>query len=317
MIENPSPITLRVVDTDEEADGVKSLRLARPGGGELPPWSPGAHIDLHLGGGMVRQYSLCGAVTDVDSWRIAVLRDPDSRGGSIRIHEGLAVGDEIEVSGPRNNFPLVPAEEYLFIAGGIGITPLLPMIEAAATAGASWRLLYGGRNRASMAFVSELHCYGEAVTLAPQDEVGLLNVARVVADTRPRAHVYACGPEPLVAAVKTACAARAPETVHFERFTATPAIPRDDETAFEVELHRSRLVISVPPRSSIVDVLGEAGVDVATVCKEGICGSCETRVLAGVPDHRDSVLTDAEKATGESMMICVTRALSPRLVLDL
>jgi ferredoxin-NADP reductase len=220
------------------------------------------------------------------------------------------------VRGPRNNFPLLPAPRYLFVAGGIGITPILPMIGAADAAGADWRLLYGGRTRSSMAFREQLAAYGDRVAIRPQDETGLLDLAGFLGDRTPDTLVYCCGPEPLLAAAERHCAD--PGTLRVERFRPTePAAEAGEGTAFEVVLARSGRTLSVPPGTSILEVVEAAGVQVLSSCREGTCGTCETDLLEGEAEHRDVLLTPDERAANESMMICVSRARCPRLVLDL
>lgn len=294
------------------ADGVVSLELAATDGTALPPWSPGSHVDLQLPGGFVRQYSLCGDPADRSVYRIGVLREPQGRGGSGAVHDVLSVGDELALVGPRNNFPLVDAPSYLFVAGGIGITPILPMVAAVADGPAPWRLLYGGRQRASMAFVPSLSPYGDRVEIRPQDETGLLELDALLGNIARDCAVYCCGPEPLIQAVEDRCPA---DQLHVERFAARAV--SGDEAPFEVELSQSGRVLPVPRGTSVLHALEAAGVPVLSSCREGTCGTCETGVLAGLPDHRDSVLTPAERAVGDIMMICVSRALTPRLVLDL
>lgn len=298
----------------ELATGVVGLDLAPLGEALLPEWTPGAHIDLHLPGGLVRQYSLCGDPADRGRWRIAVLREPDSRGGSACVHDKLAVGDELSVAGPRNHFPLVAADDYLFIAGGIGITPILPMVAAAERAGRRWRLVYGGRTRAAMAFRDELARYAEHVVLRPQDDYGLLDLDAALHGIGPGAAVYCCGPEPLLQAVEARCPAG---LLHLERFAPKEPDPNAADTEFAVVLAGSGRVVPVPAGCSILAALEADGVDVLSSCQEGTCGTCETGVLDGVPDHRDSVLTRAEQAAGDVMMICVSRAVTARLTLDL
>ena len=205
-------ISLIVKEKTTLARDVAGLTLVSADGVELPPWSPGAHIDLHLPGGLVRQYSLCGDPAERSSWRVAILREPDGRGGSACVHDYLAAGDFVAAAGPRNNFPLVDAGAYLFIAGGIGITPILPMLAAAR---APWRLAYGGRSVSSMAFLRELACWGDRVTVWPQDEHGLLDLDALLADLSPGTAVYCCGPEPLLRAVADRCPLAA---LHLERF---------------------------------------------------------------------------------------------------
>jgi ferredoxin-NADP reductase len=308
-----------VVDkTEIVADRVVALTLRRPGNQDLPGWNPGAHVDLHLGPDLVRQYSLCGDPAERDQWQIAVLREQDSRGGSERVH-ALRAGESLRLRGPRNRFPLVPAQRYAFIAGGIGITPILPMVAGAHLAGAEWNLLYGGRTRDSMAFRELLSGYGERVALRPQDEYGLLDLAAVVGQPRADTLVYCCGPEPLLAAVEAACASWPKGALHVERFAARPADaqPGARDTTIEVECRASGLTLEVRPGTSILHAAEAAGLPVASSCQEGICGTCETAVLEGEPDHRDSVLSEVERDSGEVMMICCSRARSPRLVLDL
>lgn len=300
-----------------EAEGVLSVTLARPDGIPLPPWTPGAHIELDLGPGLRRQYSLCGDPADRRRWRIAVLHEPAGRGGSDFVHTRLRPGDILPVTGPRNHFALDPAEEYLFIAGGIGITPLLPMLATASTAGASWRLLYGGRCRKSMAFLEVVEGYGDRVRILPQDEIGLLPVADAVRTAGERAIVYCCGPATLLAAVQDCCNDQG-RSLRIERFAAGPAEPRQGpDGSFEVVCERSGVTVLVDAGQTVLQALEDAGLPVPYSCQEGICGTCETAVLNGDIDHRDSVLSDAERAAGDTMFICVSRSRSSRLVLDL
>ncbi|MFJ4937767.1 PDR/VanB family oxidoreductase [Streptomyces pseudovenezuelae] len=303
-----------VVDRrDSAADGVLALTLRHPLGEQLPAWEPGAHIDVVLGPGLERQYSLCGDPSDRTSWRIAVLREPAGRGGSAHVHEQLRQGGKVRVRGPRNHFALRPAPRYRFIAGGIGITPILPMLAAAQAAGAEWTLLYGGRTRDSMAFTEELSRYGDRVTVAPQDESGLLDLASVLDGVPEGTLVYCCGPGPLLDAVQEHCPAG---LLHVERF-APKEQPEGENTQFEVELAQTGTTVTVAPDVSVLDAVRATGVEVLFSCTEGTCGTCETDVLDGTPDHRDSVLTDEEREAGETMMICVSRCRGKKLVLDL
>jgi len=309
---------LLITARETRAEGVVSLTLADPDGAQLPAWTPGAHIDLLLGD-IVRQYSLCGPQGDQHTWRIAVLLDPDGRGGSRRVHDTLRPGDIVAVRGPRNHFPLHPVPRYIFIAGGIGITPILPMIAVATEAGADWRLYYGGRGLDSMAFRDELEPHGDRVTVWPQDTQGLLPLDQILADPAQGVLVYCCGPEGLLAAAEQRCVAWPAGALHVERFAPRPQPePADgEETSFEVVCQRSGLTVTVPPGKSIIDALEEQGVSVLSSCQEGVCGTCETRVLEGVPEHRDSLLSADERAANEYMMVCVSRSKSSRLVLDL
>ncbi|WP_226350458.1 MULTISPECIES: PDR/VanB family oxidoreductase [unclassified Pseudonocardia] len=297
------------------ADDVVLLTLRDPSGAELPEWTPGAHLDLVLTADLVRQYSLCGDPGERSVYRVAVLREPAGRGGSAHVHDVVAEGDTVLVRGPRNRFALVDAPGYVFVAGGIGITPLVPMIAAAHAAGADWRLVHGGRSRASMAFSELAGRHPDRVALVPQDEAGLLDVAGIVAAAAGRP-VYCCGPEGLLAAVE-AEGERLGVPVHVERFSARPGALDGPDEAFEVELSGSGTVVAVPAGCSILDALEGAGIATLSSCREGTCGTCETGVLAGEPDHRDSLLTEEEQASNEVMMLCVSRSRSPRLVLEL
>jgi ferredoxin-NADP reductase len=315
-----TPTTLTVAARTPVANGVVCLTLRRPDGGPLPSWTPGAHIDVLLegdAGGLVRQYSLCGHPAERGAWQIAVLREPQGRGGSAHVHDHLREGATVRVRGPRNNFPLRPATRHLFIAGGVGITPILPMIEAAEAAGADWSLLYGGRTRTSMAFLDRLAPHGDRVLIRPQDEYGLLDLAAHLGVPKEGTLVHACGPEPLLRAVQEQCADWPPGTLGVERFAPVPAAETGAAAAFELELARSGLTLTVPPDRSVLETVEEAGVEVDFSCREGTCGTCETDVLDGRPDHRDSLLTEEERAAGDTMLICVSRSCGPRLVLDL
>jgi ferredoxin-NADP reductase len=309
--------TLRVTAKEVQADGVLTLELAAPSGGRLRDWTPGSHIDLVLPNGLTRQYSLCGDRFDPFRYRVGVLREPAGRGGSAFVHDELAVGDLVGVGGPRNNFPLVPSEQYLFVAGGIGITPLLPMIDQARRLGADWRLLYGGRRRASMAFRDELGPHGDRVLLRPEDEFGLLDLRGFLGEPRDGVRLYCCGPAPLLAAMEAVAAEWPPHALRTERFVADERAAPVRSTPFEVELARTGVTVTVSTGATVLDAVGAAGVDVLSSCRQGICGTCETTVLAGEPDHRDTLLDDDERAAGDCMYICVSRASSDRLVLDL
>ncbi|HEY4422391.1 MAG TPA: PDR/VanB family oxidoreductase [Pseudonocardia sp.] len=314
-----SELDLLVADRQVAADGVLALTLRHPDGGELPGWTPGAHVDLVLSDDLTRQYSLCGDPAERSAWQVAVLQEPDGRGGSAFVHDKLSTGTTVRVRGPRNHFPLEPATRYLFIAGGIGITPIVPMLGAATAAGADWQLVYGGRTAASMAFVEQLRTtHGEErVVLRPQDEHGLLDLDSLLGEPADGTLVYCCGPGPLLDAVEQRCASWPSGSLHTERFTPKEQGEPVLSGTFEVELAQSGTTLSVPPDRSILEVLEDAGIQVLSSCQEGTCGTCETVVLAGEVDHRDSLLTDEEMAANDTMFICVSRAACPRLVLDL
>lgn len=310
-----------VVAREQLASEVVGFEL-EPTTGIVPRWEAGAHVDVHLRAptaddpaDLVRQYSLCGDPT-ATSLRIAVLRDPHGRGGSAHLHDAVHEGDRLRLAAPRNNFPLVPAPAYLFIGGGIGITPLLPMIEQARSAGAEWSLVYGGRSRSSMAFLDQVEQYPQT-RIVTEDEHGLPDLTTLLARPRAGCLIYCCGPEALLDAVQDASAHWPAGSLHFERFR-----PRHDaldapSQPFEVVLARTGKTLPVPAGRSILETLAEAGVTVLSSCREGTCGTCETDVVAGEVDHRDALLTDTEKAANDSMMICVSRAKGDRLVLDL
>jgi ferredoxin-NADP reductase len=303
------------------AERVVGLTLTEPQGRELPGWEPGAHVDLMLSDGLVRQYSLCGDPREADVWRVGVLLDPNSRGGSRYVHDNLVDGASVRVRGPRNHFSLVDSPRYRFVAGGIGITPILAMLEAVQRAGNEWTLLYGGRTRASMAFATDLaERYPERVTVWPQDERGLLDLESLLKDPQDNTLVYSCGPEALLSAVEQQCAHWPAGALHIERFAAK-APPAEQAAAalerFEVVCHRSGITVEVSADLSILEALEDADVPILGSCYEGVCGTCEAAILEGTPDHRDSVLTEAEQASGTVLMTCVSRSRTERLVLDL
>ena len=309
---------VRVEAIGVEAAGVISLSLVRPDGQQLPAWQPGAHIDVCLPSGLIRQYSLCGEI-GANRWRIGVLQEPDGRGGSQQIHHECQIGDLLTVRGPRNHFPLISAPSYLFIAGGIGVTPLLPMLATAISSGADWRFLYGGRSQASMAFVEELADLGDRVAVRPQDRFGLLDLSPAISAVSVETAVYCCGPEPLIAAVEGTCARLGRPAPRVERFAAKPIDPAEVGSAesFTVVIESTGQELKVGVDEVILEVLEANGVAIDSSCREGICGTCETPVRSGSVDHRDWVLTDDEKAAGDCLMVCVSRASTSRLVLGL
>ncbi|MGW7409018.1 PDR/VanB family oxidoreductase [Streptomyces sp. NPDC054833] len=306
----PRSRALRLLVTSHEtvADGVVRLRLE---GRALPRWEPGAHLDLVLPSGLVRQYSLCGDPENTSSYTVATRLVPDGRGGSREVHEQLAEGMELEVRGPRNRFPLVEAPSYVFVVGGIGITPVLPMLRALPES-AEWRLLYGGRSRASMPFLEEVEkVAGDRLTVVAEDEEGRPDLDALFADVTEGAAVYCCGPEGLMAAVEERLPAGA--ALHLERFA--PRASFDGNAEFELELRRSGRTSTVPADSTVLAAVRKELPDTAYSCEQGFCGTCQQRVLEGEVEHRDELLTDAERA--DSMLICVSRARSERLVLDM
>ena len=300
---------LAVTHRVDEADGVVSLHLVDPEGAPLPEWDPGSHVDVVLPDGTARQYSLCGAGT---GWAISVLDVQDGHGGSAWIHANAHEGTALQVRGPRNHFALVPAQRYVFIAGGIGITPIIAMVREAERRGADWRLAYGGRSRSSMAFADELEELGDQVRLVPQDTEGLIDLAEVLGAPQIGTAVYCCGPEPLLQAVEHECSSWPPGTLHIERFSAEP-VDTSHDGSFEVVAKQTGISVVVPPDRSILDVLADHGIDIPTSCGEGVCGTCETRVLEGDVEHRDALLTDAERAENTAMMVCCHEPVRPGL----
>ena len=310
-------VSLRVTAKDVAADGVVVLTLAHPAGARLPDWTPGAHIDLVLPDGTTRQYSLCGDRFDAHTYRVGVLREPAGRGGSAYVHDVLQAGDVVGVGGPRNNFALVPSQRYLFVAGGIGITPLLPMVHQADMLDADWTLVYGGRRRASMAFLDELAGYGDRVHVLPEDRHGLLDLPTWLGTPAPDVKVYCCGPGPLLDAVESACAGWPAHALRTERFLAKEQGAPVRDRPFDVVLARTGATVTVDLDRTVLDAVRDAGVDVLSSCRQGTCGTCETDVLEGTPDHRDSILGDTERDANDCMFLCVSRSCSDRLVLDL
>ncbi|MGY4648237.1 PDR/VanB family oxidoreductase [Mycobacterium sp. URHB0021] len=309
---------LQIASMHRQADGVLSLELRAANGASLPEWTPGAHIEIELADGIVRHYSLCGDPDDDQLWRIAVLREPAGRGGSKLIHETIRPGDVVSARGPRNNFTLVDSDRYLFIAGGIGITPILPMVREVATRGKPWSLLYGGRKLASMAFVDELgEISGGDLQVMPEDEHGLLDLDRFIGAPRTHTAVYCCGPGPLIEAVEQRCTRWPAGALHVERFTPKDVSGSCDDGEFDVRLARSGKCLRVPADRTLLEVLEEAGFDIDNSCRAGICGTCELGVAEGIPEHHDDILSDAERDSNQVILPCVSRSRSAVLVVDL
>jgi ferredoxin-NADP reductase len=304
------------------ADGVVVIDLVPVNGRDLPAWTPGSHIDLILRGAdgvLERQYSLCGDTADRSRYRVAVLREPDGRGGSALVHDSLAAGDALRIRGPRNHFGFeAAAAPVVFVAGGIGITPFVSMARAASDAGLDFTLVYAGRSRSTMAFLPELEAlYGDRVVVRAAADGGRLDVAALVEGLPADAVLYSCGPTRLLEALEYAWEGRPAALLRVEHFEAKEFGEPVWQAPFEVELALSGLTLEVPLDRTILEVVEEHGILVVSSCRKGTCGTCETPVLEGGIEHRDSVLTPDEQEAGDTMMICVSRAACPRLVLDL
>jgi ferredoxin-NADP reductase len=309
-------LSLRVTRVTWEADGVVGLRLSTTDGPELPEWGPGAHLVVRLPSGLTRQYSLCGDPCERGHYEIAVRLETAGRGGSAEIHGTALIGRELVVTEVRNHFPLGTAAEYLLIAGGIGITPLMPMARALAERGAEWAAVYCGHGVETMAFRHELAGVGgDRVRFVDTATEPRPDLKALVGVLGPGAVVYCCGPNSLLDSVVECCEAAGVrcETEHFGAATAGPA----PEEEVELELRRSGTTVVVDPETSLLQAIRDAGVDIESDCEEGYCGTCETGVLEGEPDHRDVVLSKAERANGRTFLPCVSRACGRRLVLDL
>jgi ferredoxin-NADP reductase len=310
-------ITLDTKRVSHVAEDIIELTFVHPSGEALPPWEPGAHIELQLPSGRTRPYSLCGDPGDASSYTIAVLRENDGRGGSHEVHEIAKAGKHLSVRLPRNNFPLVDAHSYMFIAGGIGITPLIPMIADAQHRGRQWTLVYGGRSDSSMAYREPLRDLGDRVDVWVESERGYPDLPTILDAAPEGTMVYTCGPGAMIDAVAAEFGRHAHlGGLHFERFAAAGPVETSGD-AFEVELKRTGVTFRVPDGCPILQEVKKILPDHPFSCEEGYCGECETRVLEGVPDHRDDYLTEAEQEQGDVMMICVSRCKGERLVLDL
>jgi vanillate O-demethylase ferredoxin subunit len=315
---NSQQITVRVQAMRFEAQGIVSVELVSPEGAELPAFAAGAHIDLHLPNGVVRSYSLSNSPLERRRYVIGVLHDRNSRGGSRYVHEQLRVGSTIQIGAPRNNFLLdESAAHTVLIAGGIGITPIYSMLNELRRMGKSVELLYCARSRKEAAFVDQLVAEGRAQTHFDQEAGGPPDLRGYLASKSAAAHFYCCGPTPMLNAFESICAELNLPNVHIERFAPAEPVVAMQGSEYECQLAKSKKMVMVPAGKSLLDALLEAGIDVDHSCREGVCGSCETAVLDGVPEHRDGVLTKAERESGKTMMVCVSGCKGNRLVLDL
>lgn len=315
--------SVRVRTRTQEAEAICGLELEDEAGHELPPFTAGAHIDVHLAPGLIRQYSLCGDETDRLRWRIAVLRDANSRGGSAAVHERLLPGVSLQVGFPRNQFALTDAPHSLLLAGGIGVTPLLSMARALHRRGRPFSFHYCARSPERMAFRGELAAAAFAGSVHLHVEDGppsqAFDVKRVLAQAPRHTHLYVCGPAGFMDHVLQHARAQGwdESRLHCERFAAAPVPAQAGDAPFLVRVASTGLTCEVPPGRTVLEVLLAHGVALPYSCEAGVCGTCLTRVIDGVPDHRDSYLTDDERAANREFTPCCSRALSPLLVLDL
>jgi ferredoxin-NADP reductase len=295
-------LRVRVAQRQSEGEDVVSLRLEPTNGLPLPAWHPGAHIDVELPSGRLRQYSLCGDPAERDHYRIAVRRLPNGGGGSLEVHS-LQVGAELTLRGPRNAFPFITTDRYLFVAGGIGITPIIPMLRDAVARGADWTLVYSGRSRASMPFLD--HASGldpDRVHIWPDDECGVPDGRTIVELAVPGAALYACGPPPMIDAIRGEIPSARISSLHYERFSPPPVAAG---RPFEIVLARSGHVVPVAADQTALAAVRSVLPDVAYSCQQGFCGTCPVSVLGGDVDHRDRCLADAERSS--RMALCVSR----------
>lgn len=319
-------INVKVAAKEQLTEDIVGLTLVAVEGGDLPAWQPGAHTELVLepcqdatnqtAEPMLRQYSLCSDPAVRGLWQIAVLREESGRGGSLFVHNHVNEGDLLQVSEPRNHFPFSPRKRCLFIAGGIGITPILPMIRQAEAEGIDWSLVYLSRERSRMSFLDQLAQYDQSrIRLNGNKEDGFIDLPSLLATCDEATSVYSCGPQSLLDALEAHHAEQDRWSLNIERFAAGPVDTSGG--AFDVVINSTGQRITVPEGQSVLSVLREAGVKIVSSCGDGVCGSCETGVLSGTPDHRDSILSEEERADNDYMMLCVSRALSDELVLDL
>ena len=311
-------IPVRVNRREEIAQDILLFELVATDGGDLPPFIAGAHIDLFLADDMVRQYSLLNAPSHRSSYVIAVAREANGRGGSAHLHDHVYPDTVLEIGVPRCHFPLREDAPYsVLIAGGIGVTPIWCMAQQLSEIGGARELHYAARTRRHAALLDDI-LSAEAVrtrTYFNLEGDAEMDLPAIVAAAPPGSHFYCCGPAPMIEAFKRACSSLPAEQVHFEQFTA--AAEAASEGGFTIELARTKRCIDVASGETILEALARSGISMAYSCREGVCGSCETAVLAGKPDHRDAILTEAERAEGRTMMICCSGSLSERLVLDL
>jgi vanillate O-demethylase ferredoxin subunit len=315
-------LSVKVTSKTAEALDIVSIELAGADGTALPPFGAGAHIDVHLPGGLVRQYSLCNNFPAPGRYLIGVLRDPASRGGSAAVHDLLQVGTLLQISEPKNHFVLTPARHILLFAGGIGVTPILCMAERLAQSDAGFGMHYCSRSPERTAFHARIEASAFAGQVQFHFDSGAaaqkLDMAAVLAAADPATHLYVCGPGGFIEhVIDSARRAGWPAAqLHVEYFGAQPQ-DHGGDSAFEVKLASSGKVISVPAGKTVVAALAAHGIELPVSCEQGVCGTCITRVLEGLPDHRDKYFTEEELARNDQFTACCSRSKSALLVLDL
>jgi phthalate 4,5-dioxygenase reductase subunit len=316
--EQPQLLPMRVTRNDKIADGIHLLEFRDAGGKALPEFSAGAHIAIHVPNGLLRKYSLCNDPAERDRYLVAVKREADGRGGSAALIDNVKTGDELMVAPPVNDFKLPPrAQDFLFIAGGIGITPIMAMIRQLRAEGKRFRLFYCSRSPETTAFLDELNApeFKDNVTIHYDqgDPSRSLDLRPILAERKNREHLYCCGPRPLMEAVRKMTDHWSSAAVHFEAFSEAETHKPTDKP-FKVRLARSGAVVDVPTDKTILEALREHGLEVPSSCETGTCGTCRTKLLAGIADHRDLVLHDHERA--DTIMLCVSRALTDEITID-
>lgn len=322
---SPSTLRVRVRSMMRQTPQILTVVLESLERQALPPFEPGAHIDLRLGTGLARSYSIVGHAGHPSRYEIAVALDAQSRGGSRHVHEKLRVGDEIDISSPRNLFELAKnAPQSVLIAGGIGITPLWAMVQALEQRGQPWTLCYAARSRTHAAYLEEIESLagqspvGQLLTHFDDEAGGTpLDIASVLASAPADAHLYCCGPAPMLAAYEQAAAQWPADHVHLERFGAEAASTGSDASSFELVLARSGQKLDIPADKSILDVLLDSGIDAPYGCMQGVCGMCEVPVLEGTPDHRDHILSEHTRQSNTGIIVCCSRSLTRSLTIDL
>ncbi len=320
---NQTLLTVKVAKKTLEADATFSFELIDATNMPLPAFDAGAHIDVHLADGLIRQYSLCNDARETNRYRIAVLRDANSRGGSAAMHDQVQEGQLIQISAPRNHFALDPsAQRSLLLAGGIGVTPILAMAQSLSQQGADFKMAYCARSRSRAAFHDEIResAFAERVVIHFDDgeEKQRFDIGAALDEAGSEAHLYVCGPQGFIDAVVATAKERGwnDTRIHFEYFGAAP-VQADDDGSFEVQIASSGKVYSVAKDKTVVAALAEHGIKIPVSCEQGVCGTCITRICSGIPDHRDYYMTDAEHDANDQFTPCCSRAKTPRLVLDL